>query len=287
MKRSLEEAVQLLDAGLAIVGARSGGSGNGTDDGRITPLGLIASAYVCETLRSAAETLFMEECPPSPSFNPESPSGHTRIVDATGELLLDGIVQVSDEELEEAVQLGKMLTKPVRDLVSLFEDVSAGVQPVSARRGVLFILDRGDGEREKDGEESDALSDAVSILQSISLYRRVTEAAMSSSSPTSPVSGSESAAPSPESEPSSAGPSTPTELGSYINGNDEDALSGDIELFKSKVSPSHTEKRTNGKVSVGTRLALRRMLGSSVFLASSQMNDARDRMVDYLVDTEW
>lgn len=297
MERTLEDAVQLYNSGHAILGARAGATGNGTEDGRITPLGLIASGYVCEKIKDAASELFSKESPPSSerdapaqahvAYAGEPPSSLSSTSLADTEAVAESTLK-SSEELEDVISLGRSLTKPVRDLTNLLEDVAAGLQPVS--HGVSFMLPEDDDE---DGNgERDALSDATSFLEAILLYRRIALSSPPSPSPseTSTLFAADSlefSSSSETSRASSAGPGTPTEL--ELVGFDGDDSASVLVGPGSSTSVAQAKRTTVplGKASVGSRLALRRILGSNTFAAPLEVEDARNRMVDYLVDTVW
>lgn len=318
LDHSLEEAAALYESGLKILGARSGGSGNGTDDGRITPLGLVASGNVCAVVRLAAGQLFIKECPEQQANAVLAGEAVYAGVPSLEERRHAGASGLTKAELEEMLTLGKSLTKPVRDLVHLYEDISTGDTQNSSstiRRGVSFFLD---SDAEKD--EADELSDAKSVLESISLFRRIAASAQatereagSGSSPSDSTStlfaGSVGESDGFEgssledvssSQDSSAGPSTPRDVDFSAGGDEAESeqQAGDYDvslrtptltpalvLPSSKNSPLRAARA--GKVSVSTRLALRQMLASKAFVVTPEMVDARDRMVDYLVDTVW
>ena len=272
---SLDDAVTLYNAGHTIIGAgRRGGTGNGAEDGRITPLGLIASALVCERIRDKACELFTKESPAPVDDEELGTSAEEALLGATS-LRGDLVQDKSDASLDEVVALGRSLTKPVRELTRLFEDVAAGIRPVS--RGVSFMLDA-DNEH-----EHDALGDARSFLQAILLYRRISSATQ----PTSP---------------------TPSETSTLFAGSTFshlDGLSASVSSPESSTGPDDLNSDGGGglaaaeapfvsaerlgmrfgEASVGSRLALRRILDSSTFVSPIEINDARDRMVDFLVDT--
>lgn len=277
LDHSLDDAIALYEAGHTIIGAGRGGTGNRTVDGRINPLGLIASALVCERIRDEASELFTKESPaPTDAAGPAAYAGEPPAV-TTSLRDIAGAEEKSGASLDEVVVLGRSLTKPVRELTHLFEDVAAGIQPAS--RGVSFMLDA-DNE-----DERDALGDARSFLQAILLYRRISSATQPASptpsetstlfagSTFSPFNGlSESVS----SRESSAGPGTPHDLNS-----DDERLSVASSVSAERLHMSF------GKASAGSRLALRRILGSSTFASPVEINDARDRIVDFLVDTTW
>lgn len=339
--RPLEDAMALYETGHSITGAASGGSGNGTSDGRITPLGLMASAFVCEDIKERASKLFAQEIPTSGSsgvgiaaldrdvgvaYAGEPPVGRN-MPRPTVNIDIDDDSSDSSVtpsvSLEEVVMLGRSLTKSVRDLTHLFEDVSAGIQPAS--RGVSFILDQDPNDSDSDeGEnrnnkgkankrgERDALTDARSLLEALILYRRIVHASspLSSSSPVTPntvtaaasfSTGVSTLSTSASTNTDSSGPNTPLGLDSDsdfdvgVDGEDDDGGSSeDARTTTTDATLTVDARRYNmsfgkkaGGASVGSRLALRRMLGSRTFASPPEINDARDRMVDYLVDTAY
>lgn len=341
LDRPLDEAMKLYHTGHAIIGAAIGGSGNGTPDGRITPLGLMASAFVCEDIRDRAGKLFAREIPSTTNgvFNtqvdvavayagepPVNLARAARGIDDDDDASSTSPSASSPVSLEEVVMLGRSLTKPVRDLTHMFEDVAAGIQP--ATRGVSFIIDaEGDDSDDSDSEsglgkkhrtERDALTDAASFLEALILYRRISQASSpspatpsvttstataSSSYPIGVSSLSTSTSTSTSSDTDSSGPSTPLEADfdsdfetglNLSDGSSEGARTtttdATLTVDAKRLNTSFGRKMMGGGVvgaSVGTRLALRRMLGARTFASPVEINDARDRMVDYLVDTVW
>lgn len=306
--RTLDDAVRLYQAGLAILGARSGAVGNDTEDGRITPLGLIASGYACERIRDVASELFANESPcgeddsednvrtPVPvSWAGEPPQSSylshrgnasgSGPSDASSSSAQEEAEAKRTEELEDLLTLGHSLTKPIRELTSLLSSTITNVQPLS--RGVTFVLDD-----EDEDSERDALGDANAFLEAILLYRRISESEKSSASPSpsetstlfagdrqqSFSSGSSSFG----SSDSGSGPGTPADLDS------EDSVSVVTNgTITHGAVTGYGVGAGAGKASVGTRLALRRILGTKAFSGPLEIEDARNRMVDYLVDTVW
>lgn len=247
---------------------------------------MIASALVCERIRDKASELFTRESPvPTDGESVVAYAGEAPVAATLlrGIDRADQVQEKSDASLDEVVALGRSLTKPVRELTHLFEDVAAGIQPVT--RGVSFIPDA-------DEDEHDALSDAKFFLEAILLYRRITSVIQPTSptpSETSTLFAGSSFSPSlgssafASSRESSVGPGTPNDSDSDSGNEDDEGMTS------TGASSISTERLTKGfgKASVGSRLELRRILGSSTFAAPVEINDARDRMVDFLVDTAW
>jgi len=271
------DAVQLYEVGRSVLRSSS----EGEDEGDLTPLGLIASGFVCGQLLAAASDLFIKS---SPASSPSSPSSDVPVAFAghhDDEAGARTPIKEDDEEkeegwrLSEVVELGRGLTRRVQRLTDLWEDVSASASfPLS--HSSSSCLDNGaDDEDDEADDKEDVLSETKLLLEAISLYHRI-----ASSHPRSPSTASWSPSPSPSprsldlfidldppslsaspytSPPSSSsGSSTPTDVPRGLR-LDENALKGAV-----------------------ARLALKRMLASTAFDREVGIDDARDRMVDWL-----
>src|SRR5258708_3320592 len=278
----LEDAVTLYRSGLDIMtnsdyelidDAASSASSVPDDltNSRIRPLGLVATGLVCQRLRQAANRLFIVKS----SHSTDSTSVATIVASAE-----DGPNQDTshDRDLSDVEVLGKGLTKRVKFLVSLWEDVSSGVVP-----GFFPKVDV-----EKSGDD---LSDAISFLEAIALYQQVI------SPPPSPSSPCQS-----RSSISHEFPSHPYETSHLIF--DAEATSAAlspatsifVDISIPPTEPPIPRETSDGLArttasslsSSGTlmndRLSLLRVLASYAFDHSYETEAARDRLVDWLRD---